>query len=319
MKFDPTQLNKLIDQVSDDVVTMLAKADEAEKATLAKANPGEEAPGEETPSGSSAEGSPEGSPDAGGEAPEATPPAGEPDGDEGAPPEAAPQEGAPGDEQTQNPAEDASAGPEALVAEYSKLPIEELKMHVMASHAALMQAIGGQPGAEGGAPAGAPGAEGAPQGQPEAPAPAPEGVSPEGSQPVGTEEPPMGKKEFSSEGNGGKIVKSELETRLAQLEKSNKDLETKLGEATDGLRRFVEKSGNQALRKSIANVSFTGKPGEAEGKKAVTLSKSEATKKLNVLTADREAMGKLQKSDREKITQYTLGTIPQSEISHLLK
>jgi hypothetical protein len=319
MKFDPTQLNKLIEQVSDDVVTMLAKADEAEKATLAKADPGEEAPGEGTPSGSSAEGSqPEASPDAGApEAPEASPPAGEPDGDEGAPPEAAPQEGTPGDEQTQNPAEDASAGPEALVAEYGKLPPEELKMHVMASLSALMQSIGGQPGGQPGAEGEAPGAE-APQAPPEAPMAPPEGASPEGTQPAG-QEPPMGKKEFSSEGSGGKIVKSELETRLATLEKSNKELEEKLGAATDGLRRFVEKSGNQAMRKSIASVSFTGKPGEAEGKQMVTLSKSEAIKKLNALTADREAMGKLQKSDREKISQYTIGTIPQSEISHLLK
>jgi hypothetical protein len=312
MKLNSAELNKLLEQVSDDVAAVLAKAEESEK-TLAKASPGEEAPGEETPAGSSAEGSspaPEASPEASA-APEAQ--AGEPDGDEGAAPEAPAQEGAPGDEQTQNPAEDASAGPEALVAEYSKLPIEELKMHVMASHAALMQAIGGQPGAEGGAP------EGAPEGQPEAPAP--EGVSPEGTQAPGTEEPPMGKKEFSSEGSGGKVMKSDkdLKDRLEKLEKSNKDLETKLVEATDGLRKFVEKSGNQAMRKSIANISFDKKPGDAESKEVVTLSKSEAVKKLNVLTADREAMGKLQKSDREKISQYILGTVAQTEISHLLK
>ena len=250
MKLNSAELNKLLEQVSDDVAVILAKAEESEK-TLAKASPGEEAPGEETPAGSSAEGSepaPEASPEASA-APEA--PA-EPDGDEAAPPEAPAQEGAPGDEQTQNPAEDQSAGPEALVAEYAKLPIEDLKMHVMASHAALMQSIGDQPGAEG-AP------QGAPEGQPEAPVAPPEGASPEATQPAGTEEPPMGKKEFSSEGSGGKIVKSEktaLEIRLETLEKSNKDLETKLVEATNGLRKFVEKSGNQAMRKSIANITF---------------------------------------------------------------
>ena len=69
----------------------------------------------------------------------------------------------------------------------------------------------------------------------------------------------------------------------------------------------------------IANISFDKKPGDTEGKEVVTLSKSEAVKKLNTLTADYEAMGKLQKSDRDKISQYILGTVPQTEISHLLK
>jgi hypothetical protein len=306
MKLNPKELNKLLEQVSDDVAAVLAKAEESEKTTLAKADPGEEAPGEETPAGSSTEGSapaPEADPS---EAPEA------PAGDAGPAADAPAPEAAPGDEQTQNPAEDESAGPEALVAEYSKLPIEELKMHVMASHAALMQSIGGGDGQEAG-PEGA---------APEAPAPEAPGAAPEATQPAGTEEPPIGKAEIKANpSNGGKIIKSQIETRLATLEKSLKEknatiqaLETKFGEATEGLKKLVEKSGNVALRKSIAGISFQGKPGDS-GKQEVRLSKSEAVKQLNELTASSD----LKKSDRALITQYVIGTTPQSTISHLLK
>ena len=312
MKLNSQELNKLLDQVSDDVAAVLAKAEEAEKTDLKKANPGEETPGEETPSGSSAEGS---APQASPKAPEAGSPTETP---EESPGEAETPAPASTDEQTQNPATEESSGPEALVAEYAKLPIEELKMHVMAAHAALMQAISSP---EGGSPQGA-----SPEGT--APEAAP-GVAPEGSQPEG-QEPPMGKKEMkSSDGNGGKIVKSEktdLEIRLETLEKSLKEkedtintLETKFTEATDGLKKFVEKSDNQALRKSISGISFDKKPGSEEGKSNVTLSKSEAVQKLNALTSDPDRMGKLAKSERESISQYILGNAPQTVISHLLK
>src|ERR1039457_3382970 len=206
MKLDPKELNKLLEQVSSDVAGILAKAEESE---MEKASPGEEAPGEETPAGSSTEGS----------APDAAPEAPADGASDAGPPEGSPAEEAqeaPADEsQEQNPATDESAGPEALVGEYAKLPIEELKMHVMAAHATLMQAIGdGQPG-EGDQPA--------PDGQPEV---APEGQAPESTPPAGTE-PPMGKKEIkASPGNGGqiksggKMAKSETEMRLAKLEKA---------------------------------------------------------------------------------------------------
>ena len=309
MKLDPKELNKLLEQVSDDVAGILAKAEESEK-TLAKASPGEEAPGEETPAGSSTEGSapeaaPEGSPE--GAAPDAGPP-------EGSPAEEAQE--TPGQEASeQNPATDESAGPEALVAEYGKLPIEELKMHVMAAHAALMQAIGG----------GQPGQEGAPEGQPEMP---PEGQAPESTPPAGTE-PPMGKGEVkASPGNGGQVksggsmCKSETDTRLEKLEKSLKEkdktiekLQAQMGEAVTGLTKLVNKSGNVALRKSIAGISFDGKPGTTEGKSDVVLSKSEALAKCTELSTSKD----LKKSDREAILSFVLGNAPQSTISHLLK
>jgi hypothetical protein len=190
-------------------------------------------------------------------------------------------------------------------------------MHVMASHAALMQAIGG----------GQPGQEQAPEGQPEAPPEEAPGAAPESTPPAGTE-PPMGKAEVkSSPGNGGqiksggKMAKSETESRLAKLEKSLKDkeatikdLESKMGQAVEGLNKLVNKSGNVALRKSIAGVSYEGKPGTTEGKADVVLSKSEAVAKCNELSTTN-----LKKSDREAIMSFVLGTAPQSTISHLLK
>lgn len=314
MKIDPKDLNRLLEQVSDDVAAVLAKAEEAEIKTLAKASPGEEAPGEETPPGSSAsaeaspEASPEGSPS---EGPEGSA------GDQSAAPapDASPDGAAPAEEGSEpNPATD-EAGPEALVAEYSKLPIEELKIHVMAAHAALMQAIGG---GEGASPDGA-----APDAGAGAPPEAASGTAPEGTAPAGTE-PPMGKKEIkASPGNGGgpKVFKSEIETRLESLEKSLKEkndtikeLEDKMGQAVQGLTKLVSRSNNVALRKSITGISFYNKPG-TDIKTEVVLSKSEAIQKCNELTASKE----LKKSDRDRINSFVLGTAPLSTISDLLK
>lgn len=301
-KIDPKDLNKILDQVAEDVTTMLAKADETEAgAKLAKADPGEEAPGEETPAGSSVEGSAPQPTDPGPEAsPEAQPeaPAG---GDE--PPAEAAAEG------EQDPATDESAGPEALQAEYAKLPVEELKLHLMACHAALMAAMGGEgqepgPGAE--APAGAP---------PEAP-----GVSPEATQ-------EMGKAEVkSSPGNGGQIKggkmakseKSELELRIESLEKSLKEKDEEIGhfaKAAEGLKKFVETKLGVGLRKSIAGVSYDSKPGDKETEFA-PIAKSEAVQKLNQLTATSKD---LKKSDRDLINSYVIGNADQSTVSHLLK
>jgi hypothetical protein len=305
MKLDPEKLNKLLEQVSDDVADILAKS---ESATMAKADPGEEAPGEETPAGSSAEGS----------QPEAAPEGSAEGSPEGSPAEAQPEAPAGmGDQgsEEQNPATDESAGPEALVAEYAKLPIEELKMHVMAAHAALMQAIsGGQPG-------GQPGQEAQPApDQSMAPA---EGMSPESTPAAGTQ-PPMGKGEIkSSPGNGGqvKLGKSALEVRLEKLEKSLAEkektiesLNAQVGEAVTGLTAFVKKSSNVGLRKSIAGISFAGKPGTEEAKTEKPLSKAEAVAKCNDLTTQKD----LKKSDRDLIMSFILGNAPQTTITHLL-
>jgi|WetSurMetagenome_2_1015567.scaffolds.fasta_scaffold212431_2 hypothetical protein len=307
-------LNKLLEQVAGDVETILAKANEDE-VSLVKASPGQEAPGEETPAGSSSEGSePEGSPEGSPES--AEPPGGEAGEAQGeqAPPQAGSPEGS--DEQTQNPATDESGGPEALVAEYAKLPIEELKMHVMAAHEALMQAIGTGDGSEQDQPGMAP--EGAaPEGTP------PPGAAPEGT-PEGAQEPPMGKKEIkASPGSGGEIKKSEVDSRIEKLEKALtakneefKTLEAKFDQAATGLQKFVERATGVGLRKSIAGISeigYQGKPG-TESTETVTLSKSEAIAQLNDLTRS-----DIKKSDREAINKYVIGAAPISTVAHLLK
>jgi uncharacterized coiled-coil protein SlyX len=118
------------------------------------------------------------------------------------------------------------------------------------------------------------------------------------------------------------MAKSETEMRLAKLEKavSEKDktildLQTKMSEAVSGLTKLVNKSSNVALRKSIAGVSFEGKPGTVEGKSNVVLSKSELAAKCNELSTQKD----LKKSDREAIMSVALGHSDQSTISHLLK
>jgi hypothetical protein len=305
MKINSKDLNKLLEQVTEDVVGILAKSDES---SMAKADPGEETPGEETPAGSSAEGS----------TPEATPEGPPSEGPEGSAGDQEAPSGpeAPSDGSEQNPAEDESAGPEALVAEYSKLPIEELKLHVMAAHAALMQAIGSSgEGDQGEQPS--------PEGE-AGPGP---GTSAESTPPAGIAEPPMGKAEVkSSPGNGGQVkvgggvCKSELEVKLEKLEKaiSDKDatirsLEEKMTEAVAGLNNLVSKSKNVALRKSVAGIAYEGKPGSEE-KSEVVLSKSEALAKCNELSMSKD----LSKSDKEKIMSFVLGHADQSTISHLL-
>ena len=297
MKTD--KLNQLLEQVTMDITDVLAKAETQE--AMEKAAPGEEAPGEETPAGSSVEGTP-----ASDGSPEASP------GDQGpgeqSPGEQSPGE-APGEEQSENPATDETQDPEALKAEYMKLPPEELKLHFMAAHAALMELAGGDQGQEG-APEGAPGE------QPQAPAPA-EGTPAPGEQSM------VQKKEIkASEGSGGTMKKSEsaFEQRLKTLEKSLKEkddtiqaMEEKFGKAVEGITTFIQTRTGVGLRKSISGISFDKKPGDEP--ELAPMAKSEVVKKLNELTASPS----LKKSDRELINKYLISGTPQSTIAHLLK
>lgn len=295
MKTD--KLNQLLEQVTMDITDVLAKAETQD--AMAKADPGQEAPGEETPAGSSVEGT---STDG---APEASP------GDQGQneqSPGEQPGEEAPG-EQSENPATDEAQDPEALKAEYMKLPPEELKLHFMAAHAALMELTGGDQGQEGAS-------EGAPTEQPQAPVPA-EGTPAPGEQSM------VQKKEIkASEGSGGTMKKSEaaFESRLKTLEKALKDkdetiqaMEEKFGKAVEGLTSFVQARTGIGLRKSIAGISFDKKPGDEP--ELAPMAKSEVVKKLNELTASPS----LKKSDRELINKYIISGAPQSTIAHLLK
>jgi len=139
MKLSKSQINKLLEQVTNDVAVML-KSD-TEEVTLSKADPGEETTAETTPDGSATDGPPGEQSSAGPEdsgAPDAS-------ADASAEGSAPPMDGGP--DGGQDPATDAGATPEALQAEYMKLPPEELKMHLMAAHAALMamESQGGGP------------------------------------------------------------------------------------------------------------------------------------------------------------------------------
>jgi hypothetical protein len=312
MAINQDKLNELLDQVSNDVLTILTKADETQPTTLKKADPGEETPGEQTPSGSSTEGS---TPDNTDEssASNATPTA-----QSSAPaPAADPAVSATPDQGSADtdPATD-DGSPEALQAEYAKLPVEELKLHVMAAHAALMAAVSaGQP-------------QGSASAQPPVAQPVQSASVAPGSAPEDTQS--MGKKEFGSEGNGGqvkagKMAKSEsaqkdLELKIEQLEKSVKErdeqlasVEARFNQAADGLVTFMNKQ--TGLRKSISGISYDNKPGNSVDNTFKPMAKSEALLKLNALTASKD----LKKSDRELINQYVLGTADQVTVAHLLK
>ena len=320
MKLSKAQLNKVLDQVTSDVAELLKSEEEAIEA-LSKADPGEETPAEETPSGSSAEGSDEAS----ASAPEGGAPS---TGDDTAGGDAPP----PGPDASMDGGGDPAAGgdpagggdmsPEALQAEYAKLPPEELKMHFLACKAALMAVMGGA-------------GDGAAPGGPEASAP-PAPPAPEASAPPA---PPMGKKEFGGDGSGkmkaGKMAKSEdilsLEQRLAKMEArssaeveemkkalASKDetianLEKKMVEVVSGFKKIIDKT---AVRKSVSGVTYAAKAGApAPGTVDLsTLKKSDVVKKLNEVTASPT----LSKSDRDLINSYVTGNVGIEAVAKFL-
>lgn len=318
MKLSKAQLSKLLDEVTSDVAELLKSEPDAEGSALSKADPGEETPAEETPAGSSAEGSddeasasaPEGGApttgddSAGGDAPPAGPEA-----------SAAPTDGG-------DPAAGGDASPEALQAEYAKLPPEELKMHFLACKAALMAVMGGGAG------------DGAPPAGPEASAP-PAPPAPAASAPPA---PPMGKKEFGGDGSGkvkaGKMAKSEdfmaLEQRLAKMEEKGAEvedlkkavaakdetianLEKKMVEVVTGFKKIIDKT---AVRKSISGVTYAAKAG-APAPGTVDLSalrKSDVVKKLTEVTASPT----LSKADRDLINSYVAGSVGVEAVAKFL-
>jgi hypothetical protein len=294
-KLTKPELAKLLDDVTNDFGTLLAKA-ESETPEMAKADPGEESPGEKTPPGSSAE---EPKKEESSPAPEAHK---EPDGDE-APPAA---------EQTPDEATEQGVPEQTLEAQYSALPVEELKLHFVACKTALMAALGA---------AGGPPADGATPPPPAPPTPAPEATASPAPQPG------FGKKEFpAAEGSGGemKLGKSEadikLESRLETLEKALKekddyikDVESKFSAAAEGLTKLIN---SQPMRKSIAGVSFVAREDGVTtgGTQTPTLTKAEAIAKCNEISARPD----LKKSDRELLNKFVTGNCAQDQIAHLL-
>ncbi len=313
-----SQLNQLIDEVATGVESLMKAEAEAEAQKLSKADPGEEATGEKKPEGSSAEPAPEAS-----ASPEAS---GPPAGDEGSAPPPGGDEGSapPPDAASGDPAADAMATPEALEAEYAKLPDQELQMHFVALRSALMKRQTVQPDA--GAPdAGAgppPEASGSPAGAP--PPPPPEASGP----------PAMGKGEIKlGDGSGGKMTagkmsKSEVEAqaRLVKAEADQKALAKTVADQAATIQALEANIGNIAaavknrlerpIRKSATGVSFVTKPGTTAdaSTKFESLSKSEIVKKLNEVTSS----ASLSKKDRDLVNSYCVGTVSIKEIAHLL-
>ena len=320
------ELAKMIDLVTADLNNIL------ETESLAKADPGAEATGEKTPEGSSTDTPEESASPGDSDGKETSAPSEEAPPSDGAPESAPPQgeappaEGAPQDDQT-DPAADANGTAEALAAEYSKLPPEELKIHFLACKEALMQSLGGD-GQGDQVPPGQPeGQPQEPQGQPDQ-TPPPEAPAPDtSSAPMS---PGMGKSEFDSpDGEKVAVKKSEVDmasvfAEIETLKKGLKDkdeqilkMETSFGEAAVGLKKLLER-GN-GLRKSIASTGFTPKPGSEPANPnqidVSQISRTEALSRLKEVTATNTS---LTKSDRDQINAFVFGNCSIEKVGKFL-
>lgn len=302
MRLTKSQLDKILDQVEQDVTELLKSE------ALAKADPGMPAKAEESSEGSSVEPPP---PVAGDEAsasdssgsapapgaPPVAPEASASSGSESSSGSSGSESssgssGSSGSEGSASPEADAGGNPEELQAEYSKLPLEELKTHFLACKAALVSLIGqGDDGAGAPPPDAAPPAPPAPMGPPPgAPPMAPPGA------------PPM-----------DPTMKSNSE--VINLKKSLDDqasLVAKQAEAIEKLSAAFAKVISKPMRKSVDSVSYIQKPGEGT---EINMTKSEAKEKLNQITRTKA----LKKSDRDLINQFVLGHSEIESIAHLLR
>jgi hypothetical protein len=322
-KLSKNELKKLVDLVTDDLSSILET-----ESSLAKADPGEETVGEVTPKGGSTDkpeessssseesssASPKVPPSGNAEEATATPEA-PADAAAEAPAEVpADQSEKQSDGQQPDPAADASGSAEALVSEYSKLSPEELKMHFLACKEALMQALGSQEQPD----------------QPAAPAqPAPEAQAESPQVPPG-----IGKAQLDpGDGNGGEklatVSKTEMDVAalFAEIETLKKglkdkdqaiqDMETSFGQAAVGLKKLIERGS--VMRKSIASVTFTPKPGSevasTEKVDVKALTKAEVIEKLNKVATSPA----LTKSDRDQINSYVFGNCSVEKIEKFLQ
>lgn len=186
---------------------------------------------------------------------------------------------APGDEGGQD---GGSMDPAALQAEYAKLPLDELKMHMEAAQAALAAAMGG------GMAAGGP-----------APGPAGPGAGAEASAP-----PAMKAEMGATQKVDGKVAKSEAE--VASLKKSLEEQGKMLERVIGAFEAVVSKP----MRKAETMLT------PAATASAPKLSKSEMATKLRSKVRDTS----LTKNDRELINDFFLnGNVDASKLSHLLK
>lgn len=234
-----------------------------------------------------------GSPDAGGP-PEASESTQAPDG---AP---SPDGAAPVD-----PAADPAAGgdmgapltPEALQAEYSKLPPEELDMHIKAALAAKAALVGADGGM--GAPPGAPPAPGA-----GAPVPPPPGPSAPLAQAELPPSPEQGK-------NGGlKLGKSERD-ELDSLKALVKSQAEDIANLAAAAKKMIE----QPIRKAITTVAYVPRVEEQPKQSLENLTKADVHKHLVKLSSQPS----LKKADRELITGWYEGRVKVEQLAPLFE
>ena len=280
-------LQELLNGVTESLGELLKKEVSSATASLHKASPGESIPPEMENSASSTAPTPPQS------APEGS--SGGPDGSpDGAP---APADGSPeGQETPEAPAPEGEVpedgqgpvDPAELQAEYSKLPVEELKTHYLAAKAALVAAMGQSDGSAGG-----PEASGAP-----APMAPPEGA------------PPAIKAEFSAGcGSGGeKVAVKKSGDILATLQKRIAEQD----EMIQGLGKAVKIMIEKPLRKAVTSVSFIAKEGEASNDLS-KMSREDVKAKLSHVAETT----RLSKSDQQSIMAYCLDKAPVEKVAHL--
>lgn len=315
-------------------------------ARLVKATPGQEVPAEKNPeNSSSAPGGDENAsappPAEGSESTGASPA----DASAGGPPAGADPAAAGGD-----PAAGADQGqpptPEQIKAEFDQMPVEEVKIYLLGAKASLMERMGGAGAPDGASPEASASAGGPPAGAPPAAGPPAAAGSP------GSPPPEMGKGEFddkSGKVKAGSMSKAEVEfgERLSKAEAaiaenaslrkalSDKDAEiaakdAEMAGAVQKLAAGFQKilSGNAGpMRKSVAGISdlrVTGKAGEPVtaaplAKADVSgMTRAEAVRKLNALTSDSEKLGKLAKSDRDRINGFVAGNLKIEDVAAYL-
>lgn len=209
-----------------------------------------------------------------------------------------------------SPDASASASPgdfSALVAEFSKMPPDQLEIYSLAIKSAQMQLSGGSPDASTGAapPGASPSPSAAPGPSPSAP-PGPPAMKAEVS---------AGEKVSPSPGNGGKsapAAKSEPDPQVAELRKALDEQK----QMTEGLTKVVEMIAGAPVRKAVTSVAFLGKGEEpAPTDKKVPQTRPEMIAKLNELARTPD---KLKKSDRELIHSFCVNKVGVKEIEHLL-
>lgn len=228
-----------------------------------------------------------------------------------APPAADPAATMPPADASAAPADPAAAQPqltpEALQAEYSQLPPEELDMHIQAALAAK-EALQGAA-----APAGMPPA-----------APGPAAGAPPGADPAasagGPPPPPMGKEEMkiNSENTGGKISKSEqliadvlkkFEAKIVDaIAASKKEQQEDIENLAKAVKHVLETPVRRAVT-SVADVSGSLKKNETSGE----MTRAQADDFI------KENAHKMTKSERDLWLQFVDNKVPAAKLVPMLE